>query len=328
MQVDRINTFEHLRELQSEWATLLESVSIGTPFQTAQWQLTWWKHFGSGSLHAFAFRDGDRLVGLLPMFRHEWEGRQQLTLIGSGISDYLDPLTVPEFAQQIVSKVGAGLIADQTWDVCNWQDLATTTPLRSLSEVTGLHVTSQPDTLCSAVALTEDFEAYWRGRSADHRRNIARYRRKAEAEGAIQFNVDQQANPFLLDALIELHGARWRRQGESGTIAANHSAAFLRDAAEQLSRVGALQLFSLVWNGKVVAVIFGMARADVLYGYLSAFDPEWEEFGFGRNLLFHALRYAAQNGYRCWNFLRGEEAYKASWGAVPIGKCRLVITKS
>ncbi len=328
MRVDLISSFEHLCELQSEWATLLDSLSGATPFQTAEWQLTWWKHFGSGTLQTLAFRDGNRLVGLLPIFRHEWDGRQQLTLIGSGISDYLDPPMVPAFAQQIVSEGAARLIADQTWDVCNWQDLSTTTPLQSLSEVAQLRVTSQADTVCSAVPLTEDFEGYWRRRSPDHRRNIARYGRKAEAEGAVQFRVDGQANALLLDALIDLHGARWRKQGESGTIVANRSAAFLRDFAEQLSRVGALQLFSLTWNSRVVAVIFGMARADVLYGYLSAFDPELEEFGFGRNLLFQALRYAAQQGYRCWNFLRGEEPYKASWGALPIDKCRLLITKS
>ena len=328
MKVDLINSFEALCELQPEWDVLVKSLTGSTPFQTTQWQLTWWKHFGSGIMHSLAFRNGNQLVGLLPMFRHEWNGQEQLTLIGSGISDYLDPPVVPEFAGQIVTAIARELTSNNSWNVCNWQDLSDNTPLQALSIASELCVDKQADTVCSAVPLTADFESYWRERSADHRRNIARYSRKAEAEGAVEFKVEHNADPLLLGALIELHGARWRKQGESGTIAANRSAAFLRDVADQLSRIGALRLFSLVWRSKVVAVIFGMAQAEVLYGYLSAFDPEWEHLGFGRNLLFQSLRHAADNGYRCWNFLRGDEAYKASWGAVPIDKCRLVITRA
>ncbi len=328
MTVELISSLERLFQLQFEWTTLIELLSSTTPFQTPEWQLTWWKHFGSGNLQALALRDVDQLVGLLPIFRHEWEERRQLTLIGSGISDYLDPPILPTSSLEVLSELSYILTIDKTWDVCNWQDLCTATPLRLLSDCVELNVQAQADTVCSAITLNKDFDAYWRERSADHRRNIARYARKAEAEGAVQFSVDNRANPAVLDALIKLHGARWRKQGESGTIAANRSAAFLRDVAEQLSNKDALRLFSLNWKGQTVAVIFGMAKANVLYGYLSAFDPEWEELGFGRNLLFQSLRYASEHGYDCWNFLRGDEPYKASWGAVPIEKCRLMITRS
>ncbi|HEY7305168.1 MAG TPA: GNAT family N-acetyltransferase, partial [Bryobacteraceae bacterium] len=59
-----------------------------------------------------------------------------------------------------------------------------------------------------------------------------------------------------------------------------------------------------------------------------AFDPEYSTFGFGRTLLYHALRYAFETGYESWNFLRGNEPYKFDWGARSIPKARLLITRA
>jgi CelD/BcsL family acetyltransferase involved in cellulose biosynthesis len=76
---------------------------------------------------------------------------------------------------------------------------------------------------------------------------------------------------------------------------------------------------------RIAAIILAFCDEMAIYGYLSAFDPQHEEFGFGRELLAQALRYAHERGYRRWNFLRGEEPYKFSWGAQALAKCRVII---
>ena len=78
----------------------------------------------------------------------------------------------------------------------------------------------------------------------------------------------------------------------------------------------------------MAAVIVAFSHQGELFAYLSAFDPAYGAFGFGRILLYEAVRHASREGYSYWNFLRGDEPYKTDWGATPIGKSRVIVTRS
>jgi CelD/BcsL family acetyltransferase involved in cellulose biosynthesis len=88
-----------------------------------------------------------------------------------------------------------------------------------------------------------------------------------------------------------------------------------------------LRLFVLRLGGRIVALLLALRNRSTLYSYLPAFDPAYKKYGFGHVLHEHALRYAHENGYGFWNFLRGEEQYKFNWGAQPIEKRRLTVCR-
>jgi CelD/BcsL family acetyltransferase involved in cellulose biosynthesis len=322
-----IDSLERLQELRPQWTALVDGWETATPFHLPSWQLTWWRHFGSGQLRALAFLEEGTLVGLIPCFRHEWEGARQLTLIGSGITDFLEPPMRTGDENAVVECLGDYLQAQTDWDLCNWQDLSADTPIGRLTAWEALHVKLIGDTPCAAIPLQEGFDRYWQARSNEIKRNVRRYTQKAEAEGAIQFEVHGDPDATLLDSLVELHAIRWQKRGESGMIAANRSADFLRDIAALFANERILRLLTLKWKDQIVAIIFAFSWRNVMYGYLSAFNPEHEKLGFGRILLFHAVRYAAETGHTSWNFLRGDEPYKTWWGAQPIQKSRLLIRR-
>ena len=316
-----------LQEFQNQWRSLVEEVDAATPFQLPIWLLTWWRHFGSGQLRTLAFFNRNTLVGLIPCFRHEWEGARQLTLIGSGITDFLEPPIRTGYESAVVERLQNYLQSQTDWDLCNWQDLASDTPLHRLTGCEALRAQLVEEAPCSAIPLNGNFDDYWQSRSSELKRNVRRYTQRAEAKGAIQFEVDEKPCPELIDALIELHSARWQRRGESGMIAANQSANFLRDIAVRFANESILRLLTLGWNGQIAAIIFAFSWRKTMYGYLSAFNPEHEKLGFGRILLFHAIRYASNTGHTAWNFLRGNEPYKTWWGAQPVAKTRLIISR-
>ncbi len=320
-----IEDLPRLRELQNQWLALVNEVDKATPFHLPTWQLTWWRHFGSGQLRTLAFFDRAALVGLIPCFRHEWEGAQQLTLIGTGITDFLEPPIRTGYESCVVERLQNYLGSQAGWDLCYWQDLASDTPLQRLTSCETLRTQVHEETPCSAIRLNGNFSDYWQARSNELKRNVRRYTQKAESEGAIQFEADEKPRPELLEALIELHSARWRERGETGTIAANQSAGFLRDIASQFAAEGILRLLSLQWKSQIVAVIFAFSWRKIMYGYLSAFDPQFEKLGFGRILLYNAIKHASETGHEEWNFLRGDEPYKTWWGAQPIAKAKLIV---
>ena len=323
-RLEVVSTLPRLRELEPPWSQQVSAWQESTPFQLPEWLLTWWDHFGSGDLQTLVAWKEDIIVGLVPCFRHVWQNARQLTLIGSGITDYLDPFIANEHADLTVEKLGAYLM-EAEFDLCDWQDLSATSPLLSLTQSEQLNVSVAPETVCSEVELDGDFDGYWQNRSSEMRRNVRRYGEKAERAGPLRFDVDCNATPESLDALFALHTARWRSRGESGMVEANHSAQFMRAVSSVLARRDIVRLFTLRWCERVVAAILAFSWKGKLYGYFSAFDPEHEHLGFGRILLSHCIRYAYQTGHTHWNFLRGDEPYKKSWGAQCISKCRLKI---
>jgi CelD/BcsL family acetyltransferase involved in cellulose biosynthesis len=130
----------------------------------------------------------------------------------------------------------------------------------------------------------------------------------------------------VLNALIDLHARRWQRAGEPGVIQSNRSEAFLRDVASRLARSGSLLTFTLRFEETPVAIILAMRDRTTIFDYLTAFDPAYEKLGVGRELLARALEYTHEQGYRQWDFLRGDEPYKLSWGARRVPKCRVRIS--
>ena len=325
LELDLLTDVPRLSDLQHEWRQLECSVAGATPFQTPEWLLTWWQHFGSGELRTFVFRNSGHLVGILPAFLHNWNERSQLTLLGTGISDFLDPLLASPISREISCGLLRHLSESKEWDVCDWQDLTDAAPLIQCSPDFGLAVEAVTDTPCAAITMNQPFADFWKLRSSGLRRNVRRYRQKAEEVAPLETEVTSSAGREYLDALIRLHSARWREQGEPGMIAANRSAAFLRDVVERLEARGIVRFFALRFQGTIAAVILGFEYRQTIYAYLSAFDPAYAAFGFGRLLLFEALQYAFANGCKSWNFLRGEEPYKFEWGAEQIAKTHLVI---
>jgi CelD/BcsL family acetyltransferase involved in cellulose biosynthesis len=323
LRLEVIDNPDALKALEPEWLRLFDRVPETTPFQHPRWMLTWWQHFGSGRLHVLSFWEGSRMAALLPCFVHEWKGRRQLTLIGTGISDYLDPLIDVERSKPFMEALQDHLEHNSDWDICDWQDLSSATPL------SGLKMASvSPDMPCSVIPLTGTFEQLWQSRSKDMRRNLRRYSERAKNIGSVEFEVSSAAGKEWLDELVRLHAARWEKQGETGMIAANRSEAFLRDIASEFAALEQLRFFGIRFKGKIAALVLTFVHNNQVFSYMSAFDPEYEILGFGRTLLYEAIQYSYNRGYSAWNFLRGEEPYKFSWGAQSIPRSRIVVAYS
>lgn len=320
--LDVLKDVAGLIAIRREWSSLSRN-----PFQFPEWALTWWRHFGSGDLHTLVFHKQGRIAGIVPAFLHRWNGRRQITLIGSGITDSLDPPIDSECQGAVARALGVHLASNPHWDICEWQDLPIESPLRQVAS-DSLEVAVRSDADCTRVSLPESLEDFWRSRSKDLRRNVRRYREKAGNRGTVTCEIACEMQPELVNGLIALHEARWRARAQPGMIAANRSAPFLRDIAQEFARMGILRLFALRFEGELAAAIFAWLHQGTLSFYMSGFEPRFEWFSPGQLLLSECLRYSYEHGCRTWDFLRGTEPYKLAWGAQPAPKCRVVITRS
>lgn len=325
MHVEVISEPAKLRDFAPEWDAFLRTQPNVTPFQTPEWLLTWWSHFGSGLLRVYVFRDPD-CVGVVPCFVHQWNGARQVTLVGSGISDFLDPLLTPRLEDEIIEEMGRQLQSFTEWDICSWQDLARDTRLSAIGRAFRLE--RYQDTICSEAELMPDFETYWRQRPHHLLRNVRRYGDKARSKYELSFCISAESNADLLETLFKLHAAQWKAKGEAGMLEANGSGHFLADISGKFAERDMLRIFSLSCDCRVVASMLAFVYNGKIFGYLTGSDPAYHWYRVASLLLSEALRYACMHGFRAWNFCRGDEPYKSDWGGRPIPRCRLLIHNS
>lgn len=79
-------------------------------------------------------------------------------------------------------------------------------------------------------------------------------------------------------------------------------------------------------TGKAAACVFGWSDADGYYLYNSCFDPELQAASPGLVLLQAMIEDSIKKGLRIFDFLKGDEDYKARLGAKPRPLQRLEVT--
>jgi CelD/BcsL family acetyltransferase involved in cellulose biosynthesis len=313
-----------LEHIQTEWTRFAAPLENVTPFQLPAWQIAWWRHFGAGRLHIMVFRSMDALAGIVPLYVSTDQGRVSMKLTGSGLASYLEPPIAPSQRAQVMSLLKGHLLGNRDWEVCDWRDVALNSPLAGLQLGDSFELRTAPDGHWSEVPLQGTFQRYWEERPFALRRNFLKYLDAASSVDRPRLEVVTQADPEFVNALIRLES----EQSALFAQAKDGAAAFLADLAKLLDGADMLRFFGLRFHGKMVAVLLAFAYKNTLYAFADGHEPEFEAQGFGRLLLFEALRHSFDHGCRAWNFLRGNEAYKLLWGARIVPTARIAIRRN
>ena len=315
VRAEFVDSPERLAALAGKWAALWSALPAATPFQSPDWLLTWWEHYGEGRpLFSFAFWESGKLVGLAPLyiFASALNPCRRVFLLGTGNTDYADVVFHPEFSlhccRLLMNEIQA---RGALWDVCEFHRLRPSAPLiRDAGDVRGLRVEVMNEHPCPVLELN--------GCAADTMLKKAQhYARKLER--TCPFEVEQataSSMDELLDALERLHEQRWRAKGMPGVLSDPRDRSFHHKVANAFCRSGLVWLYALRIDRQVVAVLYGFRRGTRTYFYLSGFDPEYGHLSVGTVLLGYAIDRARAAGSLWFDFLQGREPYKYRWGAV------------
>jgi len=297
--------------LAPEWAELWSRTNA-TPFQHPAWLLPWWSAFGTGLQRVAILRDGDRLIGVLPLYERLDEAK--LFPMGAGITDYqdvlLDPLAPPDAAEMLLATA-----LRDTALPAHLIDLPPWSPLRDCG--TDRNSTLSPADPCPVLDPTRI--------SARQLRKLRMSRDRANRAGGATIQIATPATAVRMFAdLSDLYALRWRERGEGGVLADPAVAAFHAAALPGLMAAGLLWLCALSLNGRVAAVIYALCDRDRILFHLSGQDELRAFESPGTLLLGWMLEHA---GGREAHFLRGAEAYKYAWGAIDTFNAQRVLTR-
>lgn len=323
LRCDLLDSYQALASVRTAWDGLCDRCPSATPFQRPDWLLAWTRQHRFAQPWSFAVWEQERLLGLAPLHRYRRsalpESPRVLAFLGAGVSDYLDLLIAPRREATVLAAILAALAERRScWEFCELDQLRTS--VSALTRTTlppGWSVEISAQSVCPALSLPERLDELGNCVPSRQLQRFRKYRRRAARAGALTL---ERATPHscdrLLDALFHIHELRWRQRGEPEVIASSDQRQFLREAATGFAARGALALYGLHLDERVIACVYGLEEQGTLCFYLGGFDPEFAQLSPGMILFGLMIEDAVRRGLARVDFLRGNETYKYGWGAV------------
>ncbi len=331
--VDVVASISEFDSLKQEWGELLEQAEA-TPFQSFEWQRTWWKHFGESDtrsqLNIIAVKENERLVAVAPFYIETLDRigvirLRRLTFIGRETTDYLDLIIAKGYEADCVSII-ASFVATQSsvFDVIHLIDL----PDRSKNHEIlhqellrlgffGSHFISEH---CPRTTMRHSWSETLAALPAAKRSGLKRVQRKIESSFKPDFYVVNGSGHLREDfeEFIDLHQKRWNGSGQLGVFANVATANFHRDIAKIFHEKHWLFLAFLRLDGKRVAARYGFIYRNQFFGYLSGaqIHGKLAKYALGKSLHLYSMAEVLKRGVKVYDFMRGTERYKYDFGCV------------
>jgi len=344
MRVLRIATTEELIALAPQWNNLAGDM----PTHSWHWLGNWWLHYGPtteghrGAAELFVlcvFDATNRLVGLAPWYiqSSKLHGRVVRFLAsGEVCSDYQSILCKPGFEREVTTALADWLLDDRPtvaewlserrfndWDVLELADVdAEDRIVRGLTDalaVRGAIAHCRAGSSCWRLSLPHNWQDFVATLSKSHRKIVRRLQRTLFDTGrAVLHEVKTQEDlTQAFRILVDLHARRHNSLGKPGIFDSERFAAFHHDAARGLLDAGQLRLSWLELDSRPVAAEYNLASKNTIYSYQSGIAPDALAYQPGRLAMIATLQSAINEGCTGFDFLRGDEPYKAHWRALP-----------
>lgn len=310
VKIDLISTIQKIEEISAEWIELYNLSSSATPFQGLFWVKSWWKNFGKSELIIVTIRSDQQLVCIAPFFIYTANQKKILSLIGTGISDYLDLLYIDINYQQFSETVGSFLVSiSDMWDECYFQDVPDTSPLLNLSKyLLSYNVALSKMNECSFIDTA----------NVDNVRNVLPKNLRKNINSSLKsiktyhsLSLIQSNSPEIL---IQLHNKRWKQKGFKGVLDDEIIQKMHSDVFNSEYQSNEVSIYILKMDEKTIACNYVLKKKKCVYFYLSGLDPLYSQYSPGTLALFMTIEELFKKGFSRFDFLRGNEMYKHHWG--------------
>lgn len=333
MQVDTITDKSGFDGIRDQWDELLASSRQDGPFLRFGWLRTWWDEYGGPGrrLHIIACRQGDRLVGVAPLYV---TGAGRLVRadsarflgdadVGStGLSAFAEPDWEREVFDTIVSRL--------SWKSSGVDvlDLRYIDPDHGFFDAVshGAEVrASEGCDCCPRIDLPNEWDAYLAGLSKHMRHEIRRSTRRV-AERGFEFETVTRRED-LETAIRDFHllneGRLKQKFGESFQVS-EASRRFAARTMTDLFDEGRLRLSFIRDSDRRVAGLYQLRHGDTMYAVESGFCDDGRQ-DTQRALWGHTIRRAIEEGCSQLDMLLGDQRYKHDWGVThlrPLSRLR------
>jgi CelD/BcsL family acetyltransferase involved in cellulose biosynthesis len=308
--------------LKPEWAELFRLSGRENAFLSFEWMFTWWRHWGEGRrLALVAVRDAqERLAALAPFCISRQFGHRRLAFLGDAHvgSDYLGILARPGCERAAAETIAEAVWRHRReWDYIELRDAREGPELDALCaalEGRGMRQERTAAAVCHHIPLPASFDEYLAHISINLRSNFRRRWRAIQRTGPAEFAAYSGATiEEHFPELIRLHGMRFEQRRQQSAFLEPGVPEFHAEALKALVGRGWARLFLLRAGGTTVAALYGFSVGSTFQFYQCGMHPGWMHMGVGQLMVGSSIQEAIRTGHTDFDFLRGDEPYKAQW---------------
>lgn len=306
-----------LDEHADELARLAQLQADPTPFQSSSWLKSWWDAFGSEFDHKILVATRNReLAGFAPLMWRRGHAQGALEWLGTGRSDHAPLLLAPDCAQAVFAAFLAHLRQQGGWSLLSLRTLQESHRLVLASATTEANGIWQADDVSPRIVLQGSWDEFLAGKSSKHRSNLRRLLRQATENQQVQIECVKQYQPPLLREIEEVERNSWK--ANSGSLRLEGSGyAFYEAFLRRFSEHHALEVWCCRHEQRLVAYLITFVHAERVFYYNGAYRSDSaslaQGFSPGTALIASAVKSAHDRKLKSFDFLRGDEPYKALW---------------
>ncbi len=339
-KVALITNLKQWSKWRNQWNDLLaNSANFETRiFLSYEWLTTWWQFFGKGKkLMVITVAADKTLVAAAPLFSTLspiTPSARIVRFVGNGNSDYGDFL-VRKGYQDATKLIWQWFFANRSiWDIIALHEL----PANNQS-VSALRQTQIPSEIRTSILAGEVCHQIpidscpnsWRNLASNSlREQIKRRERQISRNFSAGFSVAQREDEVqqIMLQLFALHRLRWGQLGQTGVFISPKVRQFHIEFAKRALLQGWLRLHSLSLDDCVAAVYYAFKVGDYAGFYTCGFNPKFAKYSVGKVLLAKVIDEAQREGAKVFDFMRGNETYKAEFGTVTQRNFHLFVWQS
>jgi len=325
-----LSTLEDLARRKSDWDRLAAADSRDGMFRGYDWNVLWLKHVAPQvTPHVIEItRRSGEVVGIVPLCRRTYKDSvfrfRSLGFTGREVTcgDFLDILAAPGYKDRVLSCVLGYLVKALRRNemLVVGECLQGSDTAQRLSEWVGerrLRARWQEERLAPYIELPSTFDEYVRTLSRNTRSNLRRRERQLLEEQG--YTIERLRGPEevlpQLPHLFRLHETRWHSLGQKGVFVQPGFCEFLQAFIAEAHPRTETDLYLMCTASEPIAAILFFRWGEAILYYQSGWDPASPGARLSPNLVLfgRAIRDAIAEGYRYFEFLRGDEPFKGKF---------------
>lgn len=312
----RIDIQRGVESDESEWQTLAEAAARG-PFAEPFWHRAWASSFlaDPASLEVCKVRRAGQLVAVLPLVRQGRLTRRLTYPFNPHV-----PLTTLAFRGNEPGLLGQSLAALAEYaDVVRFPaapwDGSTQTELLGLADASAVRVLHREQVGRAVLPIGDGSDGLQARLSKNLVQTTSRKKRQLARMGELAFDaIGAQADlDAVLDECFALEAATWKGANASAIASNRRTLGFYGDLARQAHAAGALGLYTLRLDRRVIAFEYCLRRDGIIYLLKLSFDPDLSKQSPGNVLRMGILEHEIAHGRpRLYDFGIASE-WKTRW---------------
>lgn len=332
MKICILKSYEQLDRLKGDWDSAYSADPHTTIFMSWAW-IRAWCEITPYSWSILAARPHSKsqfvafmVTGMAVNGSSRFFPVHNLHAGGNPFSDHVGFVCLPEFVEEAIPALAYFVKKHIRWDNFFMHDVFDPRfdVFVKRFQPKKFYVHRAKDTPCPYIPLPDTWEQFLQEFLSKHtRKNLLYSIRRLERDTEFSITQIQSENwRNQIETLLKLYELRWHPSS-------NNTLMGFRTIFRRCYESNCLWL-PVLWDR--TAPIAAMAafvdkKKKILQFYILGWDSKFAKLSPGNVVIAYGIRYAIEHGYRIFDFLRGGEDYKYSFGATDRFNTNVVIVR-